>query len=113
MNDKLPDSSEILSYLLNIAKEDGIVSDDENNFLTAMEKEINRYRTDLEKTLEDEKITLNEKITLAKSRKEILQKALTTVREDLNISLEEQKLLDGLERKLMELDAYEKKFTSL
>ncbi len=103
----------VLDYLVKVAKEDGIISEDENSFLKVVEAEIDKYKTYLGKTLEDSKITLSEKIYLVKSRKEIIQRAIDVVREDDKVTEEEQNLLDTLEIKLQDLDKYEKKFAGL
>jgi tellurite resistance protein len=103
----------VLDYLVKVAKEDGIISDDEKSFLKVVEAEIEKYKTYLGKTLEDSKITLSEKIYLVKSRKEIIQRAIDVVREDDKVTEEEQNLLDTLEIKLQDLDKYEKKFAGL
>ncbi|MHA2089443.1 MAG: hypothetical protein ACW98K_01185 [Candidatus Kariarchaeaceae archaeon] len=103
----------VLDYLVKVAKEDGIISEDENSFLKVVEAEIEKYKTYLGKTLEDSKITLSEKIYLVKSRKEIIQRAIDVVREDDKVTEEEQNLLDTLEIKLQDLDKYEKKFAGL
>jgi tellurite resistance protein len=103
----------VLDYLVKVAKEDGIISDDEKSFLKVVEAEIEKYKTYLGKTLEDSKITLSEKIYLVKSRKEIIQRAIDVVREDDKVTEDEQTLLDTLEIKLQDLDKYEKKFAGL
>ena len=113
MSEPSKKSDDIMKYLVDIAVNDGIISDDERNFINVMQNEIENYKSDLTKSLEDGKITINEKLQLVKSKKNMMRKALDTVREDMNITSDEQKLLDGLDEKLKELDTFEKQFFKL
>ncbi|MHA2252887.1 MAG: hypothetical protein ACXAD7_21165, partial [Candidatus Kariarchaeaceae archaeon] len=97
MSEPSKKSDDIMNYLVDIAVNDGIINDDERNFINAMQSEIETYKSDLTKSLEDGKITINEKLKLVQSRKNMMKKALDTVREDMNITSDEQKLLDGLD----------------
>ncbi|MHA2168843.1 MAG: hypothetical protein ACXAB7_02920 [Candidatus Kariarchaeaceae archaeon] len=107
MVDDYSRSNEIIDYLVSIAKNDGIVTSDETNFIEAMNIEIEKYKTEWFKSIEDGEITAEEKATLFKTRFKILQKALNIVREDLKVTEEEQELLNGLQKKLAELHKLE------
>lgn len=103
-------SEEFLNYLVEIAKRDGIVSDDEKSFIDTMTKEIENYKIELKKALEDDEITQDERLRLFQIRLKILRKALDTVLKDLSVSPDEHDLLDGLKTKLSELAEKEAEF---
>ena len=107
MDDDYSRSNEIIDYLVSIAKNDGIVTSDEKNFIEAMNIEIEKYRVEWFKSIEDGEITPEEKASLFQTRFKILQKALNIVREDLKVTEEEQELLNGLQKKLAELHKLE------
>ncbi|MHA2250631.1 MAG: hypothetical protein ACXAD7_09715 [Candidatus Kariarchaeaceae archaeon] len=110
MSDKEFDAEELLKYLVDIAKQDGIMSDDEKNFIDVMSAEIKKYDDAFKKSMDDGEITQQEKLTLFQSRLKILRKALDTVLTDLDVTKDEHNLLDGLKTKLTELDSVEKKY---
>ncbi|MHA2250630.1 MAG: hypothetical protein ACXAD7_09710 [Candidatus Kariarchaeaceae archaeon] len=102
------DSEEFLEHLVKIAKSDGVVTDDEKNFIDAVEKDINAYKDELNKFVHSGKINQSEKLSLYHSRMRIVRKAIDTAMTDYEFTNDEQKLFSGLKSKLKELEELEK-----
>lgn len=100
-------SKEFLDYLISIAKTDGIVTSDEQNFISVVEKEINLYQEELNNFLEKGKLDKSGKLSLYHSRMRIVRKALDVVLIDFEFTNDEQKLFSGLKEKLKELADFE------
>ncbi|MHA2252886.1 MAG: hypothetical protein ACXAD7_21160 [Candidatus Kariarchaeaceae archaeon] len=110
MTNNLPDDTDLLRYLIQVAKEDGIVDESESNFIAALNVEIKRYRNEFQNAIEDGEIDSTEHANLFVARLAILKKAMDTVREDFKITNEERRLLDELNLKLDELRALEERY---
>ncbi len=110
MNSKKLNSDDFLDYLVNIAKEDNVISTEEQNFINVVEKEITTYEDELGKFIKNGTINKTEKLTLYHSRMRIVRKALDVVMTDFEFSDDEQKLFSGLKDKLKELEDLEKGF---
>jgi len=98
---------DLLKDLLDIAKSDGIVSDDENNLIKTVEKEMNKYRGMLKKASEDGIIDKGEKLQLFGMRLNVVRKVFDTVQKDMKVTRDEQDLLDALMTKLNQLQELE------
>ncbi len=103
-------SDEILKHLQSIAQSDGVISTDEEQFLSVVEKEIASYKEELTKFIEKGKIGSTEKLSLYNSRMRIVRQALDAVMRDYEFSDDEQKLFSGLKSKLKQLEAIEEQY---
>ncbi|MCH8907663.1 MAG: hypothetical protein IH840_11280 [Candidatus Heimdallarchaeota archaeon] len=101
------DPQELLDELLEVAQSDGIVSSDEKNLIKTVEKEMAKYQNLLKKANEDGVIDKGEKLKLFGMRLNVVRKAFDTVQKDMQVTKDEQDLLDALMAKLNKLQDFE------
>lgn len=100
MNDFDFDPEDFVKHLMDIAKTDGVVSDDEKNLIAVVEKEIRDYHFALTQALEDGVITRQEKLSLINKRLTFVRKVFDTVQKDMKVTDDEEALLSAVMQKL-------------
>ena len=94
----------IKRILHDVALEDGKISEDEEKIIASVISNMEEYKDILEKALEDEKITSQEKDQLFEFRMKIVEDVYASAREDSVISDDEATLLKSICKLIMALD---------
>lgn len=95
---------DLYDLLLKKAKEDGIITSEEQAILDHVELEIEKYEKMVEEAMEDNVITEEESNQLKKQRSIMLEGAWVTADEDSVISQDEARLLNLLLKLLKKFD---------
>ncbi|MCH8906106.1 MAG: hypothetical protein IH840_03370 [Candidatus Heimdallarchaeota archaeon] len=100
----------ITDEIIGIAKRDGIITEEEQTLIDSIENEMKKYKTLMEKALEDNEITPKERNSLFRAKLQIIKNSVKTIRQDFNVSNDEQEIINGLQKMLPEISKFEKKF---
>lgn len=100
----------ITDEITGIAKRDGVITEEEQTLIDSIETEMKKYKTLMEKALEDNEITPKERNSLFRAKLQIIKNSVKTIRQDFNVSNDEQEIINGLQKMLPEISKFEKKF---
>ncbi|OLS22132.1 MAG: hypothetical protein HeimC2_30570 [Candidatus Heimdallarchaeota archaeon LC_2] len=100
----------IQNELGNIADQDGKVTEEEQTLIDSIMLHINKYKNILDEALANNKIDQQERIKLFQGKLNIIQMAVSDIRQDLIVSTEEQAIMNGLQRLLPLITEYEEQF---
>lgn len=91
----------LLTDIMMIALEDGIITDDEMAILKRLKMDIKQLREKIENAIQKGDLTDEEKTELKRLKKMILKNAYETSSKDFNITKEERALISGLIKSVM------------
>lgn len=100
----------VKTEVTNIAKRDGVITDEEQRLIDSIVNEMTKYKVIMEKALDDDEINPKERNTLFRAKLQIIKNSVKTIREDFNVSNDEQEIINGLQKILPEISRFEKKF---
>ncbi len=100
----------IKNELSRIAGKDGKVTEDEQALINSILEEANKYKTILDKAISNNKIDQQERIRLFQGKLNMVQKAVSKIRDDLIVSDDEQAIINGLQLLLPKISDFEAKF---
>jgi uncharacterized tellurite resistance protein B-like protein len=90
------DLEDVLRSLLIKAKEDGIITSDEQNILDMVKNKLNKLSSDIEMALSDDVITVNERELIKESRVQLMSEVFELANSDKNLTNDELQLLNLL-----------------
>jgi len=98
------DPEQLYQRMLEVANEDGIISEDEQALIDNVRANISKYFQILRDSFEDKIITEEEQYEMYESRKRILEEALQVAKGDEKITQDEFKLLSTIREILQEME---------
>ena len=93
-----------------IADQDGKVTGEEQLLLDSIMVQIEKYKNILDEALSNGKIDQQERIRLFQGKLNIIQMAVSEIRQDLIVSTEEQAIMNRLQQLLPKISEYEEQF---
>ena len=90
---EIPDVSEILNTLKDIALKDGVITEEEQKLISSIVNNFSSYSDLMKVAVEDNVITLEESKELFEKRMAVMEDAYQTAREEQGISDDEAELL--------------------
>jgi hypothetical protein len=100
-------AEDLLQQILNVAEEDGIISDDEQAMISSIKSNLAKYFEILDLNYEDGIITSEEQYEFYQARKKILEEALVIAREDEKITQDEFRIVQALRDVIRQIEEEE------
>jgi hypothetical protein len=100
-------ATDMIAEILKAAKEDGIISEDEQALIDSIQANIAKYYRILDKSYEDGVITSDEEHNFYEARKIILEEALKVAREDEQITQDEFRIIKVLRHVIRKMEENE------
>lgn len=100
----------IESELNKIAGKDGRITTEERDLIETILVEVHKYKGVLDNAISDNKIDQQERIRLFQGKLNMVQTAVSKIRQDLIVSTEEQAIINGLQQLIPKITEYEDQF---